>query len=87
MYVGGYFCKSWDFLFCSWSRGSQGEWLWVWEGTRGRKTDTVMGDGFLGNAPTQKEENAEKRKTQSRDCTGTVQYIYIYGNALNMAER
>ena len=44
-----------------------GEWLWVWEGTRGRKTNAVLGDAFLGNVPTQKTENAEIRNPRKKN--------------------
>ena len=47
---------------CFWS-----EWLWVWEGTRGRKINPVLGDGFLGNAPAQKTDHAEIRNPQKKE--------------------
>ena len=39
-----------------------GEWLWVWEGTKGRKTNPVPGDGFLGNARTPKKQKKRKMR-------------------------
>ena len=46
-----------------------GEWLQVWEGTRGRKTHTALGDRFLGNAPNPKTENGKNGKTEKTEKT------------------